>query len=158
MKRFAPRCAAVLVVCTALLGVLTAFADDTDCPYHKMKWEDFKGPVPPNAENDAETAGGVKNSYDGKDSSQGSDGQWSSKLKGAKASSFMDKTRSWVKPDAKTDELLRHHPHLHASRPKERTKRSTLQNTYATGHTACKTALGRRINTPSTPPPLAPSR
>ncbi|MEP0765693.1 MAG: DUF922 domain-containing protein [Fimbriimonadia bacterium] len=108
MKRFAPRGVAILAVCTVLLGAWTAYADDTDCPYHKLKWEDFKGEPPANSPHDAETSSGIKVSESTYDTKKGADNKWHSKLKGAKATSTMDKTQSWVKPDKKTDELLKH--------------------------------------------------
>ncbi|GMV36635.1 MAG: hypothetical protein AMXMBFR61_11430 [Fimbriimonadales bacterium] len=108
MNVLVPRGVAILAVCTVLLGVWTVYADDTDCPYHKLKWEDFKGDPPANSTHDAETTSGIKVSNYTYDTKKGDDNKWHSKLKGAKATSTMDKTQSWVKPGKKTDELLKH--------------------------------------------------
>jgi hypothetical protein len=105
------------LLCTAIASALipaltlvrpgTVRADDKECPYHKLTWDDFKGNPPTNG-NDAETDGGVANSWNTDKPVRDGQGGWTCKLKDVKVHSYMDKTQSGVKPDAKTDALLQH--------------------------------------------------
>jgi Dockerin type I domain/Bacterial protein of unknown function (DUF922) len=99
--------ACVLILGLALVPPGPARADDKDCPYHKLKWDDFKGDPPTNGK-DAETDGGVADSWNTDTPVGDSQGGWTCKLKDVKVHSYMDKTQSGVKPDAKTDALLQH--------------------------------------------------
>lgn len=98
-----------VVVSALLLTAPTVRGDDTQCPYHKLTWDDFKGPAPP--EGSSENAGvyvGMKYSTTPGTPVKGADGKWRMKSKEVKVWSYIDKTQSGVQDGAKTDALLEH--------------------------------------------------
>jgi Bacterial protein of unknown function (DUF922)/Dockerin type I domain len=128
--------ACVLILGFALVPPGPARADDKDCPYHKLKWDDFKG-APPTNGNDAETFGGVANSWNTDTPVRDGQGGWTCKLKDVKVHSFMDKTQSGVKPEAKTDALLQHEQyHMDLYEVWARELEKTLNGIVGKGSTA----------------------
>jgi len=86
-----------------------ARADDTNCPYHKLTWDDFKGDPPPaGSDESAHVFVGAKYGAFKMKTKQNADGSFSATSADVPTYSFIDKTQSGVQAGAKTDALLQH--------------------------------------------------
>jgi hypothetical protein len=90
------------IICLLLIGGLfcglTAWADDEICPYHKLKWDDFKGPMPGGTDLDSETDCGFQNSAYTVQTEPKAGGGFKAKSKDIKITAYMNKSTSWVRP------------------------------------------------------------
>lgn len=102
-----PRLATIVLMVFAAAPPIAARADDTHAPHKKLTWADFKGLAPAGDAEDAEIVSGPEGTYEVKKAEK--DGtKWKATLEKIDTKATMDRTRSGVKPDSKTDELLRH--------------------------------------------------
>lgn len=94
-----------LLTCVSLAPALRA--DDSLCPYGKLKWADFQGTPDANSPYDAETAARV--GWDGGvDGVEDPPGTFKAKIKDLQTWAKFKKRESWVKPGTETDALLEH--------------------------------------------------
>ncbi len=91
----------------AVLGDPATLHAVDPCPYGKLKWADFQGPVPAGTTLDAETTGGVGWTT-GTPAASGGGNAFTAKLTGVKVSAGFTKAESWVKPGSMTAALLEH--------------------------------------------------
>jgi len=81
--------------------------DDWIYIYRQLTWSDFKGKVPEKPKNDAETATGLSYDFSTAMAQNGKD-KWKATFSSLEGTISLDRCESWVKPDAKSEDLLKH--------------------------------------------------